>query len=33
LLGDVDDIAVWNRALVADEVTMLSEHPVLPPGL
>jgi hypothetical protein len=32
LLGDVDDIAVWNRALVADEVGLLFEHPVLPPS-
>jgi hypothetical protein len=27
LSGDVDDIAVWNRALVPSEVTALTEHP------
>jgi hypothetical protein len=32
LIGDVDDIAVWNRALVAEEVSMLAAHPVLPLG-
>ena len=31
LLGDVDEIAVWNRALVAEEVESLYSRPVTDP--
>jgi hypothetical protein len=28
LIGDIDDIAIWNRALVPSEVVMLNSQPV-----
>ena len=31
LLGDVDDIAIWNRTLVADEIAELNQQPVTDP--
>jgi hypothetical protein len=31
LIGDVDDIAVWGRALVPAEVSALHEHPPIAP--
>ncbi len=31
LLGDVDDIAIWNRTLVADEIAELNQAPVTDP--
>jgi hypothetical protein len=31
LLGDVDDIAIWSRALVPSEVASLHEHPPIAP--
>ena len=31
LVGSIDDIAIWNRALVSDEILLLTAAPVPPP--